>query len=137
MDKELNLQNLMKRNYLEIKTRNSRFSIRSFARQLGIQPSATNEIMNGQRKVSRAFAEKLIAKLKVSSEERESVLRSFTEQQNYHSQSFSLNDETLGQALEILRNARSEIEKISATENPRNIEVTVIISAAGHGSVIC
>ncbi len=136
MDTELNLQTLLKNQYRDIKSRNSRFSIRAFARQLGIQPSATNEIMNGQRKVSRAFAEKLIEKLKISSEDRDLILNSHHDHSRSYSQSFAINEDNLEHAIVILRNARLEIEKISQADQAKNIEVTVIISATGLGSII-
>ena len=65
--------------YNEIKSRNSTFSIRAFAKQLGLQPSATNEILKGQRKISKNMAEKIAVKLNLDPTERSNLLTGFQE----------------------------------------------------------
>lgn len=45
--------------------RNSAYSLRAFARFLGIQPSGLSDIFSGKRKVSRKMGAKFCAKLKV------------------------------------------------------------------------
>lgn len=132
MNPQSEIQIILRQRFSEIKSRNPRFSVRAFARQLGLQASATNEIMKGQRNISQAFAEKILDRLNLNTEERISICRN----QNFFSQIFSLNEEALPRVLEILKSARVEIEKITMDEGSRNIEVTVIISENGHSPII-
>ncbi len=72
-------QQVLNSKFNEIKSRNASFSVRAFAQQLGIQASAANEIMKGQRRISKQLAEKIIDKLKLDPEERTQSLIDFTD----------------------------------------------------------
>lgn len=47
------------------RSRNVSFSLRAYARFLGIQPSGLSDILNGKRKVSRKMGAKIIARLPI------------------------------------------------------------------------
>lgn len=79
MNTNVFFQDFLKTKYLEIKSRNSTYSVRAFAKQLGLQPSATNEILKGQRKVSKTLAEKIAVKLKLDPTERSNLLTGFNQ----------------------------------------------------------
>ena len=66
--------------YLEMKSRNTAFSVRAFAKSLDLQPSATNEILKGQRQVSKKMAEKIAEKLKLDPTERSNLLSGFNDE---------------------------------------------------------
>ena len=67
------------RKFLELKSKNPNFSVRALALRLGMQPGATNEILKGQRRVSRKIAEKIATKLLLDPSERTDLLRDFPE----------------------------------------------------------
>lgn len=62
---------------MEIKSKNPSFSVRALASRLGMQPAATNEILKGQRRVSRKIAEKIADGLMLDPSERADLLRDF------------------------------------------------------------
>lgn len=61
----------------QMRKRNPRFSVRALARKLNLQPSATNEILKGKRRVSRKLAERITDQLQLSPTERHEILRDF------------------------------------------------------------
>ncbi len=77
MNEQSRVQNLLQRRFQEIKSRNPNFSVRALASKLGMQPSATNEILKGQRRISRQIAEKIVDRLQLDASERAAVLRGF------------------------------------------------------------
>lgn len=77
MQEQINIQNLLNRKLLEYKMVNSSFSIRSLARKLDMQPSATNEILKGKRRVSLKKAEQIAQRLLLNPSERAELLRTF------------------------------------------------------------
>jgi uncharacterized protein (TIGR02147 family) len=77
MSEQIHLQNTLNRKFLEIKSRNSGFSLRAFAKKLGIQSSPLSEILRGKRKVSRSMAEKFAMKLMLDPTESMYLLKDF------------------------------------------------------------
>jgi uncharacterized protein (TIGR02147 family) len=77
VNEQTKIQQLLKKRFLEIQSRTPSFSIRSFAEQLGMQPGATNEIIKGQRRVSRKIAERIADKLALDPSERAALLTDF------------------------------------------------------------
>ncbi len=72
-----NIQNLLNRKLLEYRSVNPNFSMRALAKKIGLQPSATNEILKGQRRVSRKIAERISVNLLLDPTERAELLSSF------------------------------------------------------------
>jgi uncharacterized protein (TIGR02147 family) len=62
--------------YSEKKQRNSSYSIRSFAKQLDVNPGVLNQIMNGKRGLPFQLAEKFIEKLKLPETQQDLFMRS-------------------------------------------------------------
>ena len=79
MSEQVNFQQFLNTKYNEMKSRNGAYSVRAFAQHLGLQPSAANEILKGQRRISRKLAEKITDKLKLDPQERTVVLTEFDE----------------------------------------------------------
>ena len=77
MNEQIKIQQLLQRKFLELKTKNPSFSLRALAAKLEMQPSATNEILKGQRRVSRKIAEKIADKLMLDPSERTDLLQDF------------------------------------------------------------
>lgn len=63
MEYQVKLQRVLLKEFINAKAKNPSFSVRAFARRIGLQPSATNEILKGQRRVSRKLATKILNKL--------------------------------------------------------------------------
>lgn len=77
MNEQVKVQTLVRQKYLDHKIKNPNFSIRAFARKLGMQPSATNEIMKGERRISRKVAEQIADRLMLDPSERNDLLKDF------------------------------------------------------------
>lgn len=73
---------------------NARFSLRSFARQLDLNPAVLSMILNGKRNVSLDMARKLGSKLCISPEEEEKLEEVFAERKESKDEnSGNLNDD--------------------------------------------
>ncbi|MFZ4715845.1 MAG: TIGR02147 family protein [Bacteriovoracaceae bacterium] len=90
MKEQLSVQNLLNRKLVEYKTINTHFSIRSLARRLEMQPSATSEILKGKRKVSFKKAQQIAEKLLLNPSERAELFRHFNPQLKKSKQDLSL-----------------------------------------------
>ncbi len=77
MNEQIAVQSLLRRKLIEFQAKNPSYSVRAFARRLGMQPAATNEIIKGERRVSRKIAEKIILRLQLDPTERASLLKHF------------------------------------------------------------
>jgi len=77
MNEQIRVQQLLQRKFLDMKSKNPSFSIRALASKLEMQPAATNEILKGQRRVSRKIAEKIADKLLLDPSERTDLLKDF------------------------------------------------------------
>ncbi len=77
MLEQLAIQKLMNESFVELRLRNSSFSLRAYAQKLGLAPSAVSEIMKGKRKVSSKMAEKIADKLHISPGDRAELLALF------------------------------------------------------------
>lgn len=85
MKEQIKIQQLLNQKLLEIRGKNPSFSIRAFAKKLNLHPSATNEILKGQRKVSRKMAEKIADALLLDPTEKSVLLQNFPEKMNRES----------------------------------------------------
>ena len=79
INEQIKVQQLLQRKFLDIKAKNPSFSVRALSKYLEMQPSATNEILKGQRRVSRKIAEKIADKLSLDPSERTDLLKDFPE----------------------------------------------------------
>ncbi|MGE3610916.1 MAG: TIGR02147 family protein [Bacteriovoracaceae bacterium] len=77
MNEQVKVQQMLQKKFLEIRSKNPDFSIRALANKLQMQPSATNEILKGQRRVSRKVAEKIADNLQLDPSERVDLLKDF------------------------------------------------------------
>lgn len=77
MNGQLAIQKLLRRKLAEIQVKNPSFSVRAFAKRLGFHPSAANEILKGERQVSRKLAEKIMSRLHLDPTERSDILKLF------------------------------------------------------------
>jgi uncharacterized protein (TIGR02147 family) len=79
MNEQLALQNLLRKRFGEIRTANPAFSLRAFARKLGLDSGALSSFMNGKRRVSRKMAGKIADAMGLDPQERSEVLSGFKE----------------------------------------------------------
>lgn len=105
MNEQIRVQQLLQRKFLEIKTKNPSFSVRALANRIEMQPGATNEILKGQRRVSRKIAEKIADKLQLDPSERTDLLRDYPERLQRKSKT--------KQDLEVLKLNSDQFELIS------------------------
>lgn len=83
MNEQSAVQKLLHTKYEEIRGKNSAFSLRAFARRVEVSPSTLTRILNGERRVSRALADRLCAKLLLDPQERADVLDGFPQRRTY------------------------------------------------------
>jgi uncharacterized protein (TIGR02147 family) len=77
MNEQIRVQQLLMRKFQEAKSKNPSFSVRALAQRLEMQPGATNEILKGERRVSRTIAEKIADRLNLDPSERSDLLKDF------------------------------------------------------------
>lgn len=82
MSEQMQIQNILNRKLTELKSKNPSFSMRAFAKKLGLQPSATNEILKGKRRVSHKLAERIADRLLLDPTERMNLLKEFPQKMN-------------------------------------------------------
>ncbi|RYZ68308.1 MAG: hypothetical protein EOP09_09665, partial [Proteobacteria bacterium] len=58
----------LEREFLRLKQKNEKFSLRSFARRLGIPASALSEMLAGKRSVTERMKRKLLLRLELSAD---------------------------------------------------------------------
>lgn len=83
MDEQLAIQKLLRSHLLIAQNKNSKYSLRSFSRKMGIHAGALSGIMNGKRNVSKEMAEKITRKLLIDPQERVAILGLFPETRKY------------------------------------------------------
>lgn len=57
------LLDLVRRDLIRLKSRSANYSLRAYAKRLGVSPSALSEVLNGKHPLTRRFAEKIASKL--------------------------------------------------------------------------
>lgn len=77
MKEQAAVQQLLHRKLSEARLKNSRYSLRSFAKRAGLQPGAVSGILNGKRFVSAKLAERLAQNLLLDPQERAELLGAF------------------------------------------------------------
>ncbi len=96
MKEQVAIQNLLNEALMNLRIKNSNYSLRAFANRLDISPSALSEILRGKRKVSKQLAEKLANRLHLSPMEKASVLDKFPEKMKRNSKGKPYNSEKKG-----------------------------------------
>jgi uncharacterized protein (TIGR02147 family) len=81
MEEQLAVQNILRNKLISLQLKNPRTSIRAFSQRLGLSASAANEILKGQRRVSRKMAERLAMRLSLNPTERNELLKKFVPRQ--------------------------------------------------------
>ncbi len=109
MNEQLRVQQLLQRKFLEIKAKNPSFSMRALATRLGMQPAATNEILKGERRVSRKIAEQIADRLMLDPSERSDLLHDFPLKLKRNTQTQKVRKEEL----EVLKLNSNQFELIS------------------------
>ncbi len=77
MTAQLALQSNLREHFLELKAKNSSYSLRAFAKRMQISPSALSEILHGKRKVSRQLATQILTRIGADAKDQERILSLF------------------------------------------------------------
>ncbi|MGZ3806814.1 MAG: helix-turn-helix transcriptional regulator, partial [Bacteriovorax sp.] len=77
MESAVTLQGLITHRFEEIRSRNSSFSLRAFAKNLGLSPASLSQILSGKRPLTLSTAKKICDSLNLSPIEEQQVLLSF------------------------------------------------------------
>ncbi|MEX0799339.1 MAG: TIGR02147 family protein [Bacteriovoracaceae bacterium] len=79
MTQETNMQAYLQDTFHKIKTANPNYSVRAFAKKVGVAPGTLSLVMLGKRNVSHKLARKIADKLMLDPQERSEVLSSYYE----------------------------------------------------------
>lgn len=77
MNAQQALQSVLFKRFSELKARNGAYSVRAFAKRLGLSAAATNEILKGERNVSEKLAQRILLRLQMDPSERAQILSYF------------------------------------------------------------
>src|SRR5271156_6091657 len=83
MKEQIAVQKVLREKLAEIQCGNPRYSLRSYARKVGVHVGALTYIMNGKRNVSRDLAERIAARLLLDPQQRAELLGLFPEKIKY------------------------------------------------------
>jgi len=83
MKEQIAIQTILQTKFAEIQRTNPRYSLRAYARKLGVHVGALSYIINGKRNVSRKLAERMARKLLLDPQERAELLGLFPEKTPY------------------------------------------------------
>jgi uncharacterized protein (TIGR02147 family) len=83
MQEQVAIQNLLREKFAEIQRVNPSYSLRSYARKVGVHVGALTYIINGKRNVSRTLAERIAQRLFLDPQQRSELLRLFPEKTRY------------------------------------------------------
>ena len=117
------LRTVLNEAFAKRKAKNPRFSLRGFAKLLGIQPSALSEILNDKRHVSLAYAQALLERVGTETKTKDRLLKIAKAQETAISQKNSERVQLLDCQYHILSDwsylaaiALAETENFSGTE---------------------
>ncbi len=77
MDAQSTIQNMLRTNLVERQAKNPAFSLRSFAKKIGMSASAVSEILAGKRRVSIKLAGRILDRLAVAPDQRNEIMQKF------------------------------------------------------------
>lgn len=72
-DQQSHLRIILVESFAKLKSKNIAFSMRSYARKLGLSPAALSEMMNGKRTITKKTAQKIVERLNLSPIERQKL----------------------------------------------------------------
>lgn len=72
---QLEIQTFLQTQYVNLKRKNASYSIRSFAKKIGVSPGTLSLVILGKRKISVALAEKIVDNLGLSPDEKKIAMR--------------------------------------------------------------
>lgn len=72
------IQEKLQSSFAEAQVRNPSYTMRSYARRLGVSHGALSEILRGKRKISKKMAERLLTKLNIPPWEKDQILAQHT-----------------------------------------------------------
>ncbi len=67
------LRKILQENFAILKSKNKTYSLRSYAKKVGVSATALSEMMNGKRAITRKTAIKILENLDLSSKEKEKI----------------------------------------------------------------
>ncbi len=77
MNSQQAIQNLLRNRLVESQVKNPGYSLRAFSKKIGMSASATSEILNGKRRVSKTLAERIAKNLLMDPIETQAMLKTF------------------------------------------------------------
>ncbi len=77
MDAQFAIQKILNEQFVEARLRNPSYSVRAFARKLGMSSAAVSEILNGKRRISRKLALRIADRLALDPEQTRALVASF------------------------------------------------------------
>lgn len=77
MNPQLEIRKIMQEDLINSQARNPSYSMRAFAKKVGLYSSAVSEILNGKRQVTQKMAHRILDRLNVSPDKQEKTLASF------------------------------------------------------------
>jgi uncharacterized protein (TIGR02147 family) len=83
MQEQLAIQALVRTRYGELRAKNSSYSVRAFAKKMGLNSGAVSGIINGKRNVSESLARRICDRLMIDPQERMELLKLFPEKRAY------------------------------------------------------
>jgi len=72
---QLLIQRILSERFAGMRERNPRFSLRAYAKRLGLSPGATTEILRGKRRISAKIVLRIAEKLQLEERERQVLLQ--------------------------------------------------------------
>lgn len=72
---QLHLQKILTKNFDILKTSNPNYSLRSFARKLGVSPTALSEMIHSKRLITRKTILKMLSTLEISPAEKAKIIQ--------------------------------------------------------------
>ncbi len=83
MQEQLAIQNLLQARLGEMKRKNPSYSVRAFAKKVGLNSGALSAILNGKRNVSEILARRIAERLMLDPQERAELFSLFPEKRRY------------------------------------------------------
>ena len=77
MNEQIALQNTLRKRFEELRAKNPSYSIRAFARRVGVNSGALSAILSGKRNASVKIAERVAERLMLDPQERHELLSKF------------------------------------------------------------
>lgn len=77
MNGQIEIQKVLQTKLVEMQKHNPRFSLRAYAKRIGLNPGALSSILNGKRAISRSMALRIAKKLMLDPQETSKLTRAF------------------------------------------------------------